>query len=199
MGTDSKGRVLADLYESINSNRSINQLLIAHIDPCYGKLCAPYHGEHKREEFVQNAKATKRNPEEPKIALTPEEKFDPKNLVKNTDAWIPLFEDHESQKSVSPGSTSPKAVSPGSTSPKSVSPGSTSPKSVSPGSTPSKAVSAGSTPSKAVLPRSTSPRYVYNGSTPSKNVPVGSTPSKGDSHESEEDGHENKKSRCVIS
>ena len=96
MGTDSKGRVLANLYECQNSNRSINQLLVDHMDPCYGKLCVSYHGEHKNDKFVKDTKAAKRDPEEPKVVLTPEEKFDGKHLVKNIDAWALLWEKHDS-------------------------------------------------------------------------------------------------------
>ena len=89
MGTDARGRTLANIYESPNSDRSINQLLIDHTDPFYGKLCVPYYGETKDADFTKRTTETVKDSKEKEVCLTSGECFDPKNINTNMDAWIP--------------------------------------------------------------------------------------------------------------
>lgn len=99
MGTDARGRTLANIYECPESNRSINQLLIDHSDPSYGKLCIPYYGATKNQEFVRRTCSMKRNPEETIVVLTEDEHFDPDiNVNNNMEAWLPSDELMGSQR-----------------------------------------------------------------------------------------------------
>jgi endonuclease YncB( thermonuclease family) len=91
MGTDARGRTLANVYECSDANRSINQLLIEHIDPIYGKLCVPYYGETKDVNFTSRTEGSTKDPNEKDVCLTSHECFDPNvNTSRNMDAWHSL-------------------------------------------------------------------------------------------------------------
>lgn len=88
MGTDARGRTLANVYECPDANRSINQLLIDHIDPFYGKLCVPYYGGPKDVNFTSRTEGSTKDPNEKDVCLTSDECFDPNvDTSRNMDDW----------------------------------------------------------------------------------------------------------------
>lgn len=89
MGTDARGRTLANVYECSDANRSINQLLVDHTDPCYGKLCVPYYGETKDVNFTTRTEGSTKDPNEKDVCLTEDECFNPNvNTSRNMESWM---------------------------------------------------------------------------------------------------------------
>lgn len=59
LGTDARGRTLANLYETPTSIRTINSLILNHIDPYCGRVCVSYFGETKDSKFTTETKSFK--------------------------------------------------------------------------------------------------------------------------------------------
>lgn len=96
MGTDARGRTLANIYESPTAKRSINQLLVDHTDPFYGVLCVSYFGDTKDSNFTSRTESTTRDSTESPVYLTNEEKYIESSDVSNLDGWCDSDSDSDS-------------------------------------------------------------------------------------------------------
>ena len=65
------------MFSSAELNRSINDLLVAHRDPHYGRVCVPYFGSTKDDAFTRETESAVLIPDAGPVFLETDEKCPP--------------------------------------------------------------------------------------------------------------------------